>query len=269
MPLDLLKILEIDNPSQYKLHAARQNSEGEEPLDVFSRDRNEWRGWNSYRLPRDDFNRPYILSFMRFYPERQSWLFGGIFKVLGRAGEGAGGYLIESDLKGAALIGRLKVTAEIARGRAFLLENQAPRMTISELLPKSYSGEPFTGFDSVSLTFAQLCAIVRNERPDWKTALQNMKGVYLIVDGKTGKKYVGSAYGDVGIWHRWCVYVATGHGGNIGLVEHLANGGSRENFRITLLESWPTRTEDQFIIRREKFWKEALLTRGDFGYNRN
>jgi hypothetical protein len=30
--------------------------------------------------------------------------------------------------------------------------------------------------------------------------LENVKGVYLIVDKSNGKMYVGSAYGDTGIW---------------------------------------------------------------------
>jgi len=268
LALDLLQILEIDEPFRYKLHAARSNGH-DEPLDVFSRDRNEWRGWNTWRGTRDEFNRPHVISFIRFYPERASWLFGGVFKILERREPGEGGYVVEESSKAADLIGRLKVKAEISRGRAFLFENVAPSMVIGEILPKPYSGEPFVGFDSVSLSFGQLDAIVRNDRLDWKTALQNMKGVYVIVDSKTGKKYVGSAYGDVGIWQRWCVYIATGHGGNRGLVDHLANGGARENFRITLLEAWPARTDDQFIIKRENYWKDALLTRGDFGYNRN
>ncbi|MGE7413520.1 GIY-YIG nuclease family protein [Methylobacterium tarhaniae] len=99
-----------------------------------------------------------------------------------------------------------------------------------------------------------------------------MKGVYLIVDKNTGKKYVGSAYNDVGIWSRWSVYAATGHGWNAALVNLMAERGisyARERFRMTLLETWPFRTEDKIILERESHWKEALLTRGDFGYNQN
>jgi hypothetical protein len=41
------------------------------------------------------------------------------------------------------------------------------------------------------------------QRPDWKTALEHAKGVYLITDTSNGKRYVGSAYGVTGIWSRW------------------------------------------------------------------
>lgn len=114
--------------------------------------------------------------------------------------------------------------------------------------------------------------IIGNERMDWKSALQNVKGVYVIADKKTGKKYVGSAYGEKGIWARWSTYMQTGHGSNIELKDLVQGGGrnyARDNFRITLIECWPFKTDDSAIISRENFWKEALLTRGKHGYNKN
>jgi len=44
---------------------------------------------------------------------------------------------------------------------------------------------------------------------------------------------------------------------------------ARQNFRFSLLEYRPMKTDDNEIIGRESFWKEVLLTRGQFGYNRN
>ena len=41
--------------------------------------------------------------------------------------------------------------------------------------------------------------------------------IYLISDVTTGKRYVGSAYGEGGIWSRWCEYASNGHGGNVEL----------------------------------------------------
>src|SRR5690606_1379253 len=38
---------------------------------------------------------------------------------------------------------------------------------------------------------------------------------------------------------------------------------------ITLLEYRPTKTDDCTIIAREGFWKNALLTRTEFDYNKN
>lgn len=271
MPLTVTSIFDIARPAEYKLHAARWNDEYQ-PLDIFTSDRAEWQRWNSWRSEKNDFNRQYILSFIDFYPEYQTWLFGGIFEVLERRPGKGPNYRVQLCDRGSDLIGRLKIKLEISRGKSFKLENWIEHMKVSELLKEPYSGDPFVGFDNVSLDFSMLETIVRNERMDWKTALQNVKGIYLIVDRSTGKKYVGSAYNDIGIWSRWCQYVATGHGWNKALIELMADKGvayARENFRITLLETWPYRTEDKVIIGRENHWKEALLTRGDFGYNRN
>ncbi len=271
MTFDIQSIFDVDNPSEYKFHAARWNGE-HQPLDVFTRDREEWVNWNRWRGQKNDFNRRYIISFIDFYPERWIWLFGGIFEVTARQPMAGPTYEILPCDRGANLIGRLKISLVLSRGKSFLFENLIESISISELLKEAYSGDPFVGFDNVSLDFSMLETIVKNERLDWKTALQNVKGVYLIVDKATGKKYVGSAYNDIGIWSRWSDYVSTGHGWNVALVELMTEKGvayARENFRITLLEVWPYRTEDQIIIGRESHWKEALLTRGDFGYNRN
>jgi len=109
------------------------------------------------------------------------------------------------------------------------------------------------------------------ERPDWKAALQSVKGVYLIVDKDNGKKYVGSAYGAFGLWQRWGCYIGTGHGWNDELTKLINKKGieyARKNFRLSLLEYRPAYTDDQEIMSRENYWKEALLSR-KFGYNRN
>ena len=113
---------------------------------------------------------------------------------------------------------------------------------------------------------------MRNSRPDWKAALASVKGIYLISDIKTGKRYIGSAYGDQGIWSRWCGYVTTGHGGNVelrALVSDPSLEYCRKSFRFALLEYRPTPTSDETILAREGFWKRILLTRGEHGLNRN
>ncbi|WP_141770140.1 GIY-YIG nuclease family protein [Bacillus massilinigeriensis] len=92
---------------------------------------------------------------------------------------------------------------------------------------------------------------------DWKTALENVKGVYVIFDKKTGKKYVGSAYGESGIWSRWEQYISNGHGGNKELVKLMNDKGhdyAKENYKFTLLEYHPMFTPDEKIIFRENFW---------------
>ena len=83
--------------------------------------------------------------------------------------------------------------------------------------------------------------------------------------------YVGSAYGEAGIWSRWCCYIGTGHGWNDELTKLIKQFGidyARENFQLSVLEHMPMRTDDSKIINREKHWKQVLRTR-EFGYNKN
>ena len=52
---DLFHLTE-DEMRKYKIHLAAYNGY-EHPLDVFARDREEWKGWNEWRGGKDDFNR--------------------------------------------------------------------------------------------------------------------------------------------------------------------------------------------------------------------
>jgi hypothetical protein len=112
---------------------------------------------------------------------------------------------------------------------------------------------------------------VRQNRPDWRIALEPMKGVCVIHDQETGEPYVGAAYGDEGIWQRLCRYAETLHGDNVALralVDEKGTDYARKNLRFALLEFWSMRTEDQRVIDRETYWKTVLLSR-TFGSNRN
>jgi len=143
---------------------------------------------------------------------------------------------------------------------------------VQEILSEPYSGRAFPGFETIDLSFEELETLVRNDRTDWKSALESVKDVYLITDTETGKRYVGSANGDQGIWSRWSSYVASGHGGNVelrALISDLSLEYCRKSFRFALLESRPARTPDEVVLDRETFWKQVLMTRGNHGLNRN
>ena len=114
--------------------------------------------------------------------------------------------------------------------------------------------------------------VVRQGRPDWRQPLELAKGVYLITDTSTDRRYVGSAYGDVGLWARWSSYVITGHGGNVrlrALMPYNRLDYARAHFRFALLEHFTFRIPDQTVIGRESYWKEILRTRGPSGLNDN
>jgi hypothetical protein len=92
--------------------------------------------------------------------------------------------------------------------------------------------------------------------------LENAKGVYLITDKSNGKRYVGSAYGETGLWARWECYMETGHGYNDELTQLIAGAGithARQHFRFALLEHRTQKTDDSVIIQREQYRKNVLL----------
>jgi hypothetical protein len=268
---DILKIPE-DQLNEYKLHLACWNGEVQ-PLDVYLENWDEWVGWNEWKGNKNDFTRKYIFSLIQFYHEDNKWLFGGIFEVIERHED-----YYELELKDIhkELIGRLVIDFyryQGMRGRAFYLENYYESFMVSEVLKKQYDGVDFPGYENINIDFPELEQVFRINKNDWKGALENVKGVYVITDKSNGKKYVGSAYGDFGVWSRWAVYIGTGgHGFNDELTKIIMANGieyARANFRFCLLEYRSMKTDDSTIINRESYWKNVFLSRGEYGYNRN
>lgn len=273
MEIQLSKVYAVPNPQQYKLHLASWNG-SDQPLDVFVRNRAEWDEWNSWRGVRDDFSRDFIFALIDFYPERYRWLFGGAYRVLSRSTQNhAPSYTVELLDESRPFVGRLKVSLKRpGRAKAVNFENYYDHLVVSEILPQPYTGEAFCGYDAIDIGFSMLESVFAIQRADWKAALENAKGVYLITDTSNGKRYVGSAYGVTGIWSRWASYVGTGHGHTDELTQIIDKCGldyARRNFRFALLEHRTMKTDDLVIIQREKYWKDVLLTRGEYGYNKN
>jgi hypothetical protein len=144
------------------------------------------------------------------------------------------------------------------------------KMPLAYILEKRVTLSDFLGFDRVLLDYKTLRHIVEDGILSWKTALSNVKGVYLITDTKTGRGYVGSAYGEECIWHRWANYAKSGHGGNVELKALLQENGEeyRQHFQFAILEVCNMNLGNEYILGRESHWKEVLLTRR-FGLNKN
>ena len=270
--IKLLDLIKIDDPKKYKLHlACRESGLWINPLDEYVADHNKWLGWNEWRGSRNDWTREFVFSLMEFYPRSDAWLFGGVFRVLERHQDH---YKLEEIEEHKKFVGRVIFSFhryQGMRGRAYYLENYIDAFEVLEILPSPYSGEQFPGYENIKHEFHVLEPIFKSERSDWKAALSNIKGVYLISDKSNGKQYVGSAYGDMGIWSRWACYIGTGHGWNdelTKLVDEKSIEYARENFLFSLLEITSMSTSDEAIIARESHWKEALLSR-NFGYNKN
>jgi hypothetical protein len=267
--IPLSSLLAIAEREEYKLHFAKWDGRAQ-PLDDYLRDWDLWVGWQRYRPGRNDFNRPFIFSLISFYPESDIWLFGGIWRIMERRNDA---YEVALDDQASAFIGRLKIRYPYKdRTTRPFLEKHYDRMVVSELLRERYSGRRFPGFQNLAVSFAEMEAVVATSRPDWKETLELAKGVYLVTDALSGRRYVGAAYGDSGIWARWSAYVESGHGGNVqlrALVDQFGVDYCRANFRFALLEQHPTSVSEATVLAREAFWKGVLLSRGEMGFNSN
>ena len=268
---DFIKLEEFD---KYKLHLGSYNGESH-PLDLYIKDEEEWKRWNEWRNSetfKNEWNRDYIFSLIQFYPKENAWLFGGIFKVIDRPKKG--NYIIEEVEQYKKYDGRLLLNFERylgLRGRSFLLEGFIDSITVNQIFEYKYSGEIFPGYDNINHDFNKLENIFKTGNSDWKTKLESVKGVYLLTDKETCKSYVGSAYGDAGIWSRWFNYINTFHGWNDQMVSLVKKNGKkyiRENIKFTILEIYGLYVPDEKIIERESYWKEKLMTR-IHGYNSN
>lgn len=136
---------------------------------------------------------------------------------------------------------------------------------VFEIIDNTYDDDGFPGYDNVDLSWEDLKRVI--EKKDWKTALENQKGIYLITDIKTGKRYIGSAYSENMLLGRWKNYVQTGHGGNKDFkeinIEYI-----KTNFRYSILEIYKSIVDDKIIINREHHWMKILLTNNKkYGYN--
>ncbi|MGK0388820.1 MAG: hypothetical protein ACI94Y_001552 [Maribacter sp.] len=120
------------------------------------------------------------------------------------------------------------------------------------------------------LKFQELKEMILNQYKDWKRMLSITKGVYLINDTQTGKLYVGSAYGEQGIWGRWSKYVSTrGHGNNKTLKQLLIlDKDYAINFRFSILMLLLKIITPDQAIAQEKLFKNKLGT-NSFGLNNN
>ncbi len=260
---------------KYKIHFARKAENGVEPLDEYLADPNNlecWKEWNTYSTGKNHFNRPYIFSLIRDYHEDDTWLFGGVWEVVGIDRRcKTNPYKIEPVKRFEAFVGRLRITYPYyKRATRVKMEEHFDKMVVKEILDEPYF-EQFPGYNCVNLPFKTLRTIIEKKDKKWKDAL-SVKGIYLITDTKTCKKYVGQAAGRYGIWQRWGDYIRNGHGDDEALKEL---GGSNQYayaekyFKFAILET--VSGDEEFSIGdREEHWKRVLTTRNEkFGYNRN
>jgi hypothetical protein len=135
-----------------------------------------------------------------------------------------------------------------------------PDKPVVQVLPKGRR-EPFHQYSDVLLSFDDLSRIVANPdaNADWHTALSSTAGVYLIVDKRSGRLYVGSASGERGILGRWAQYARNGHGGNDKLKHLLAQHPNRQkHFQYCILQTLSRSWSRREVIAVEQAFKQKL-----------
>jgi len=171
---------------------------------------------------------------------------------------------VKYDLKRNRMLDDLSERLVIEWGAATVSWVQNKDKEVVEIKGKQSIGD-FQSFGQVSLSYRDVKTMV--QFPDtnltWVRALSSVNGVYLIQDALSGKLYVGSAYGEQGIYGRWSNYAQNSHGGNLELQNLDAS-----NFIFSILEIVPATTTVDGVIECENRWKEKLGTRR-FGLNKN
>lgn len=268
--IKLNDILRLDNLDNVKIRFNLMFDQNWNPIEIFKNGELETmlngQYWN-YKDKKSYKNGQVTIGLLKINPKEDLWLFfhmGLITKDLNVL-DGVG-YEYENLTQYDKYCGRLIVKFKNdVQNMCRYADKIIDQCEISQILPDTFDNDIFPGYEKVNISWNEMNRVL--EKDNWKTALQNQKGVYLLTDISNGKKYVGSAYGENMILGRWRAYVKTGHGGNIDLrsltFEHI-----KKNFKYSILDIYKSTTADLRIVERESWWKEVLQSR-KFGYNKN
>ena len=186
---------------KFKIHFA--TGVNPTPLEAFYD--GEFKTWQEGQNKRN-FECDHILSLIHL--GGVDWLFAGIYKVNGvqqkSNNEKSGFEYSTSELPGLDHLTGKAIIIFNKNFRASYLKSEryANSLMVKEIKPERQSIGDFPGFNKVCLPFRGLKMVVKQQIQSWKIALSNISGIYLIADLTNGKQYVGSTYGDFGIWQR-------------------------------------------------------------------
>jgi len=142
---------------------------------------------------------------------------------------------------------------------------------VVKILPYNFVDE-FPGLMKIRINAQELKTIINNPQAHskWYESLTRLQAVYMILDKKTGNQYIGTTYGQNGLWQRWESYAKGDFtGGNKELIElKRKNRNFHENFQYSILEVLSKNASQKECVDAESLWKEKLGTR-TFGLNKN
>ncbi|MFT8592029.1 MAG: GIY-YIG nuclease family protein [Bifidobacterium sp.] len=216
-----------------------------------------------------------VLQFLQIDKFSSSYVFAGAYHVGSVIEKGSGFTIYDwhgqeiSDYH--AFIGRLVVNYPRKPGytgmdfRLNKVENAKSfmeSMTVESVEASPLTARPFPGYANVRINHAELVSAVNNSQ--WRTALDNVQGVYLQTDTSNGWHYVGSAYSQqgehIGILSRWEEYAGGDHTGGNKLLQAIPNASFHieQYFEYSILEIFDMHAKSQDIINREHWWMKTL-----------
>ncbi len=223
----------------------------------------------------------YCLQFVRLDKDFKwdNWLFLGAFENEGVQSfdDGHEVYRLKPIERFAEYRDRLIINYKKKQGpkQAKLNINLIATLEVVKILEKPYieASRPFPGYNNVSLSFPELKRIIDANVDNWRELLTNINCIYVITDTSNGKLYIGSTYGENGVWQRWSCYAGTNGSGNnkeLELLKKEAPNYAFEHFRFSILETFfNSDVSEKFIHEREQEWKRRLDTMTPHGYNDN
>lgn len=278
---------EFDNANESRIKLVRHSSDVQPDSFIY----NKYKG-SVYKLYRTDYalfkewqseqsdsimkNVDYLVVFLA--EEGCECRFIGVYRNYGpkrATGNGVSEYTIE-EVEGFEGL-KDKVVIDWGKGTLSWMQNWQSTKNVRRI-DQVNTGDDipyFIRYEDVILSFSQLQRVVEDK--EWKSKLESLNCVYMILDKETGKQYVGVTYKDMkpgiknGILGRWTEYAKTGHGNNKLLVALLAEKGisyADQNFQWTILETLPLNVTPKVAIDRESLYKKKFGTR-EHGYNEN
>ena len=215
-------------------------------------------------------NAKYVLSFAQYYLlGKEFYIFGGLFEIKSKnpQEDNTIGYILTKLEKYQEYEKRLVIKLSKPVGQRYNLWYDSVSNNgaeIYQILPPKVLDD-FPGFSNVLLDHEDLQYIFRNQAPEWKIQLSSVKGVYCITDTNTGELYIGSAYGNGGIWQRWSSYANINNlaGGNKTFEEIKGKDPNYiiNYFTYSILEIFDPKTSNNEVIRREEFWKKVFQSK--------
>lgn len=278
---------EFDNANESRIKLVRHSSDVQPDSFIY----NKYKG-SVYKLYRTDYalfkewqseqsdskmkNVDYLVVFLA--EEGCECRFIGVYRNYGpkrATGNGVSEYAIE-EVEGFEGL-KDKVVIDWGKGTLSWMQNWQSTKNVRRI-DQVNTGDDipyFIRYEDVILSFSQLQKVVEDK--EWKSKLESLNCVYMILDKETGKQYVGVTYKDMkpgiknGILGRWTEYAQTGHGNNKLLVALLEDKGisyAEQNFQWTILETLPLNVTPKVAIDRESLYKKKFGTR-EHGYNEN